>query len=89
MCRCNVIWHHCPIHRIDPPQHSTGKNKKKVGKGKKDLGNKTGMKSSTRAAPLVEEASPQPANKLAYARPNLPNQGRILEMQMRVREQKN
>ena len=44
------------------------------------------MKSSTRAAPLVEEASPQPAKKLAYARPNLPKQGKILEMQMRVRE---
>ena len=20
-CQCEVIWHHCPIHRIDPPMH--------------------------------------------------------------------
>ena len=31
-------------------------------------------------------AIPQPAKKLAYARPKLPNHGKILEMQMRVRE---
>ena len=86
MCRYNVIWHHCPIHRIDPPQHNIGKNTKKLGKGKKDLGNKTGNKSSTRAAPLIEEASPQPAKKPALMRPNQPNQGKMLELQMRVRE---
>ena len=34
-CRCNVIWHHCPIHRIDPPEHNLGKTKKKLGNGKK------------------------------------------------------
>ena len=88
MCRCNVIWHHCPIHRIDPPQHNLWKIKKKLDNGKKDLGNKMGIKSSTRAAPLIEEASPQPANKSALMRPNLHIQGRMLEMQMREKEAK-
>ena len=86
MCRCNVIWHHCPIHRIDPPHHNIGENKKKLGKGEQHLGNKTGTMNSTRAAPFIEEASPQPAKKPALMRSNLPNQGRMLEMQMRVRE---
>ena len=35
ICRCNIIWHHCPLHRVDPPQHNLGRIKKKLATGTK------------------------------------------------------
>ena len=29
-CQCGLTWHHCPIHRMDPPIHSSRKGVKKA-----------------------------------------------------------
>ena len=28
-CKCKVVWHHCPLHKVDPPQHLLKKEKEK------------------------------------------------------------
>ena len=54
VCRCNVIWHHCPLHRVDPPQHNLEKLRKNASNGNREEGKKKGNKSSTRIAPIIE-----------------------------------
>ena len=34
-CQCNKVWHHCAVHRIDPPYHRSRKAPKKTPDEKK------------------------------------------------------
>ena len=58
-CQCGQIWHQCPLHRIDPPTHSSRK-RRKIGhqhngsKSKKD----EVVISSKRKAPEIHDAKP-------------------------------
>ena len=57
-CACSLIWHQCPVHRVDPTAHSSRKTNGKRETGKQ-TGRKVKLKSSTRAAPTIFETSLQ------------------------------
>ena len=55
-CQCEVRWHHCPLHRIDPPTHSSRRGWSKArGTFNIKTTNVVVAKSSLRKAPLTEE----------------------------------
>ena len=81
-----MIWHHCPLHRVDPPQHNFEKAKKKARAGNKLMENKIQLKSSIRVAPLIEELSPPVAKRPTLTMQNQHVRGPLLEMQTRVRQ---
>ena len=85
MCRCKIIWHHCPLHKTDPLHHNQGKAKKKGNDGKAKEGKKTGAKSSTRNAPLIQDAVPPGAKRQALGNPSLHAQAPRNDLLLRVR----
>ena len=57
-CSCDVIWHQCPLHRIDPPFHTSRRGAKR-GRGEtEETGKKARLQSSTRQAPEVVDVVP-------------------------------
>ena len=85
-CRCNVVWHHCPLHRIDPPHHNLQTARRKSKNGKIAGTKKNESQSSIRTAPLIEDANPQAAKRPTLTKQNQQLRGPMLEMQMRVRQ---
>ena len=75
-----------PIHRVDPPQHNLERPRKNTNNGNREEGKKKGDKSSTRIAPIIEEAGPQLAKKQTLRGPSLQVQGPMIDMQIRIRE---
>jgi len=62
-CRCNVVWHQCPIHRTDPPEHQAKKADKKALQNKElratsKEDKKLKLQSSKRKAPEVHDDNP-------------------------------
>ena len=50
LCQCDMIWHQCPLHSIDPMTHSTTKGATVIKQIVKKIGEK---KSSRRQAPMT------------------------------------
>ena len=58
-CQCNVIWHRCETHRIDPATHSSRKGRKGVQKKPQaNLEKEEGIHGSKRKAPLMSQGTP-------------------------------
>jgi len=57
-CACQLVWHQCQLHRVDPIAHCCKKTKGKRHTGKQ-TGRKVKLKSSMRIAPTISEASLQ------------------------------
>ena len=62
-----------------------GKGGEKKNRDQQEPGKKPELKSSLRTAPLIEAAGPQAAKRQTVKRPNLQVQGRLLEMQIRIK----
>ena len=68
-CQCDVVWHQCSKHRVDPAEHKSRKAPKKTPQQKqqesekqKDEQNKS-RTSSKRKAPVIEEQESQAKGK--------------------------
>ena len=89
-CACQIIWHQCQVHRVDPAAHSTKKTKSKRHMGKQ-TGKKVKLTSSRRVAPAISEPSLQDKRDLQKRRGQHPEndelkvEGPIAEMLIRVR----
>ena len=53
-CQCEVTWHHCPIHRLDPPIHKSRKGAKRTATEVSAEVKKPKLLSSTRQAPDIK-----------------------------------
>lgn len=97
-CSCEVIWHKYPLHRIDPPSHTSRRGAKRRRGETEETGKKARLQSSTRQAPEVVDAAPTAMKaqakkresqlnkrKLEAAKPNPENLGQISEILLRVR----
>ena len=57
-CCCDAIWHQCPIHRIDPPYHTSRKGGKRNEHGAETAGKKVRLQNSNRQAPDIADSAP-------------------------------
>jgi len=58
-CQCNVVWHRCEVHRIDPATHSSRKGRKGTNKNPKAKPEKQEViHGPKRKAPLITEKGP-------------------------------
>ena len=98
-CSCEVIWRQCPLHRIDPPFHTSRRGAKRRRGETEETGKKARLQSSTRQAPEIVDVAPTAMKtqakkregqlnkrKLEAAKPNLENRGQQSEMLKRVRD---
>ena len=97
-CSCDAIWHQCPLHRVDPPFHKSGKAAKRGREETEEAGKKARLMSSTRQAPDVADEAPlsakiqvkkrgsqQSEERLKASKPNPENRGPISKILERVR----
>ena len=55
-CQCNIVWHRCKTHRIDPATHSSRKGRKGHNKNPKaKAGKQEVIHGSKRKAPVIAE----------------------------------
>ena len=58
-CQCDVIWHRCETHRIDPETHSSKKGRKGIQRKQQANREKDeGTRGSKRKAPLMIRSKP-------------------------------
>ena len=82
-CSCNIIWHHCLLHKNDPQQHLLKRKREVPPKKNERPRNNRDSQASTRVAPDIEDGNPSKAKRPSFQIRNRPLQGQMLDMQLK------
>jgi len=85
-CSCDIIWHHCLLHKNDPQQHLIKRKREEPARRNDRPQSKRDSQASTRVAPDIEDGNPSKAKRPSPQTGIRPLQGQMLDMQLRVRQ---